>query len=476
MFASTAPVSADDARDQPHFGDDRPPSRWATVMAGLGVLAVVVAGVVAAEQWNERPDATPTPAPETTVAPDDLLTSTRSGELSGADAGPPGSPVPATGSPRPSAGVDRDRPWLLTSPAGFTPVSSFVQPHRSPPGWFELWAAPRSARTSGSWLAVQVAQGSRPVLVADAERLTYDDGVLLRWTAPDGVVQLQFSPTSGYDVRITAYGWDPGELLELAASMEIVDGRPAADSLPVGPDDELIVARQSAAFGLEQEYLGGEPWSSAEWRDEDGGQLAITAAPAERDASTIGRFILTASTETAMSGPTVRRNVGTLNATVGRLPGLDGRNAVRWAIGDTALSITGDLKIGDLLDLAATVRPVTDTDWSKFQHTVGESLSATEWTALADGELSGGGTWSVTANGRDDRVGVTIGPLETIIELPTGVFRTYATQHGQLVMSTALLPVGVDVIGAILVEDLGPFTAEVVDASGRSMFSLGDPS
>lgn len=475
--------------DAPRFGDEPPRSggsRWTRTLAITGVAAVLAVGVVAAEPWADDDRAAPPPTTE--VRPDETVGGFQRSVGIGS-----GQVVD----------VDRSTTWTVDVPDGFTPIDGFAHPYPAPLGWFQLWTSNGATRTSGRWFAVHVAAANDILPVAGAERVEFGDGALLRWTSPDGVRQLQFSPAGGYEVRVTAFGWSREHLLGLAASMSVVDGRPYF-RMPGPSPDELRVSRATGAFGLEQEYLGGDPWSFAEWRNAGGGRLALTVAPAQTDADIVGAYVVTASAgESQPTGPDVRRNVGVFAATVGQLPGAGDRNVVMWTVNDTSFSLAGHLAIDDLIEIAATIHKAESREWRDLEVEAHAASNVTlgAWTRAGSGDLEEGGSWSADLDVERGLLSLRMRSTRTMLEFPMGQLRAFATHDGVVVVAAVeqasgatalygyvddavmsvfqiddLVPAGDALVGAVVVEQLGSYRADLVDANSDLVFTISAES
>jgi hypothetical protein len=370
----------DPSRDRAAFGAAAPRGRTRTGVTAVVAVAILAIGTVAAvrvTRLNDR-DRSPSavdldpriPIHERETSYDDG-DGGRPGDGRDADSvrtGRPATPPLFDARARDAA---EDDPWVIDVPRDAVAIgATFVATaHEEPAGWFELRAAPRSDRTTGHWRSIQVVPGPGPAPPADATVTTVADRTVSEWWSRDRVAQLQFTVDGDggpSTVRITAFGWSRDDLLVLAAALEVVDGRPVAD-LPAGTGrdgEELFVSRPTSNLGLEYEFLGDAVASSVTWRTDEGAMVAVVVASDDPTTASIGRFVLTRAAATPRSGPDVSVPVGEVDAVVGRFPGLDDQNLVRWTTGDRTIAVLGDLTVAELSDLVPSARPATGTEWT----------------------------------------------------------------------------------------------------------------
>lgn len=369
--------------DQQRFEGDRNASRGITTVMAVLTALILAAGTIAAVQITARNDRSPTadariPIHERNTSYDD------SGGGGGDDA--PGRAGRLGSRPMfvepPETGRFPVNPWVMEVPSDANPIGyTLAEPPASAPGWFELWAGPRAGRTVGRWLAVQVVPGQPAAPPATATAAEIAGRTVFEWTSRDGVAQLQFAPADGWSARLTAFGWSVDDLQDLAATMSVADGHPAYTD-PDPRSDEIVVARPTSNLGFETEFIGSTVTSAVQWRTDDGRTVTLTVATAQRDASTLDDFVLTTAAGSPLSGPGVRREVGSFDAAAGRFPGLGDHNVVRWTIGSDAIALTGDLPVDELLELATTARPATGTEWMAIYEQV--QLGSDSAAASAD--------------------------------------------------------------------------------------------
>jgi len=364
--------------ETPTFGGDQRSSKVVTAATALCAVAILALGTLAAiritEKNNDRSAAVerrgvPTHERNTTYDDGGGGVGGDNGDRSGTVA------TPSLFDKAPEPGEYPVNPWIMEVPTDADPVGyTLVESPQSAPGWFEFWTGPRAGRTVGRWLAVQIVPGPAPAPAADSALVNFDGRDLWEWTSRDGVAQIRFEPADGWGGQVTAFGWSTDELRSLAATMDVVDGRPSyGDEDP--RSDELVVARPTSNLILEYEFLGSTVTSAIEWQTDDGHSVTLTVATAQGDSETLDQFLVTVAAGAPMSGPDVDREVGAFTATAGRFPGLDDRNVVRWTNGDVSIALTGDLTVDELLKLAVTARPATGTEWVAIYEQVNGAIA-----------------------------------------------------------------------------------------------------
>ncbi|MEZ5251769.1 MAG: hypothetical protein R2713_21950 [Ilumatobacteraceae bacterium] len=214
---STADFVGLDDQDLADWGDDDAPrTRWSSVLAAMGVVGLLAGGVVAAEPWSGDDAAA---APTTSVPASAPTTVPR-----------PAS-VPAT-----EPTLPRGQP---TGPAGFVPTEGsrqqVVWAMSFEPG-STIWQAMASAvlvsgddvtRTSGRWLAVDLAEGGRQGyqrLRPGGVRIAAGDRPALLTISADGVVRIEVRVPEEPEsvVVVTGFGLDLAAMVAVAAEVGFV--------------------------------------------------------------------------------------------------------------------------------------------------------------------------------------------------------------------------------------------------------------
>lgn len=324
--------------------DERAPSRWSSLGAAIGVVALLAVGVISAAPWSSDRATAP---PPTTLPPAATV-------------------APATPNP-----TDTDREAQTAGyvpvdlPARFAPSGLYTTSPADAKGWLELWAAPRSARLSGSWFALQLTPGHRSHFVQDATVVMVGARPAIWYTTADGVSVLEFRIGENVEATLTSFGWSIDDLVELAASIGLIDQRPLYGDIGFQGEHLLLIARPSTTTVLEQEYVAGLAESFVEYRREyDGATIDVTVGKLMTDRHTLARFVLAPSGDLFLSRPDVRRNIGRINATAGITPGLHDRSVVQWSDGDSDITVTSDLPLIELLDVATSARPASAEVWA----------------------------------------------------------------------------------------------------------------
>ena len=216
-----------DGDDDRGFDDEPPRSRWLTILAVVGVTALLAGGVIAAAPWDGEEVATPpttvpaptttTPRPTTTVAPEPTLPP-------GYDTSPPGMLLAGSSSFQ-LAGAQSDQ--------GYFSVGDPL----------EVWMSPDAARASGRWVVIDSREqmGDFQTLREGAVRIDVGGRQALMTVATDGVVEVTLPPTDGVAFAITTFGLELTEIARIAATIAIdARGIDHGDLLdPGGPFDGL---------------------------------------------------------------------------------------------------------------------------------------------------------------------------------------------------------------------------------------------
>jgi hypothetical protein len=206
------------------FDDDGAPRpRWITLTAAMGVVALLAGFVIAASPWSGDVTAPTTTVPSTTSPTG--TTQPRLGEV-----GAPGLVIDVV-------------------PTGFelTSATNDLGIGDQEAGWGEVWAEPGATRTDGRWFSLTLLPFRSPDELGDQVDVDGRPGWIDQGV--DAVTTLQFDlgqTDAARLVMLSAHGFTRPQLIELAASIGIVDDRPQlVDDRPVFQYPELL-------FGLDK--------------------------------------------------------------------------------------------------------------------------------------------------------------------------------------------------------------------------------
>lgn len=359
-----------DGDEDAAWGDDEPPrSRWLTALAVLGVTGLLAGGVIAAAPW----DATDTATPPTTAAPTTTVR-TRPPSLSDIATDPT---------------LPRDWP---TTPAGWIPTedspfqvvyaySSGEDTSLFDPTWgnaVTVFAADGPiGRATGRWLAIDAAPagmsygtmrrggvvtvaGERQVIVSSSE---------------DGVVSVEvelFDDTGDTPVRVVGFGVGLDAMLGVAAEVDLawtgnvrrldLDAVESTGAL-AGLVPRIAVDQINLSFDGEHgipmamtDLTDGASWARAAVirQNPEQAQLSELLLRTPLDTAALPIDLQRRLDELARRGlPIALSRVVDSGVVTGRAQ----------LTADTALLVSTDGTVADVVRLLGSMRPATDDEW-----------------------------------------------------------------------------------------------------------------
>lgn len=410
--------------------DDGPRSRWITVGAGVGLLALVSVGVIAAAPWHD--DAPAATAPTTTMA----TSTTVAAAAAAAKAATAAKPAASVGASATDEALDENAPtggylldpillandWRVVG--GLSPMTSNAQRATAEAaasadddgrtltdtnGWLELWATPAAARDRGSWFAVQYTPRAEPFARQDSARVAVGDRIGLLETTPDGVSSISF-PAGRATATITYHGWSQASIVEMASGIRFArSGRPRFADDGFQSDHTRLLSRSSFGIGLAADLFMTDVISSAHYEqvgggERDGGPATIDITTRKADPQLDGilaTFVI--------SSPTLLGGNGTMFNPIGADAVLSGNlhfanasapqdlHVLQWTVGDRTVQLTTTLMPAELTDAfpLGLVGPGTVGAWTRQQIGVGSEMSPRATVDLGSGTLDDGGMWQM---------------------------------------------------------------------------------
>ena len=263
-----------DGADDTAFDDERPRSRWLTVLAVVGVTGLLAGGVLAAAPWES--DDTAAVPPATTV--DRELGPPADAPVAVDD---PTMPDLATGTPG----------WLPRSTSRFELVRAASNSGFVPGGEaLFMWTSVNATRTSGRWVVVdQRGASAYRDLMRNATVIDVGGKPGLLAESDDGVVELRVHPPAGDDYAVIAFGLGLDELLTVAASVERTVGGIAVPDEWTQPDGAPV---DGVSFVLD----GQVDWAPGSIRSHPPDTWATFIDPATSESIIVARSGLTIDT------------------------------------------------------------------------------------------------------------------------------------------------------------------------------------
>ena len=328
-------------RAQSHTVHDTGGPRWVGPVAAAALAAIIGYGVATSASSGVPQVA---PAPSTTV------------------------PAPTTTIPAPTTTVTPALvPYYSARPPRQYSVSYAATNEPDPnyygDGTYELWATDQANAGSGSWFSIETQPADSSLFALDAYRVKTDDGSIGITHVASGHTVLHFTSSNGTaDVTMTAFGMTDERLVELAGSISVVSGEVHLD------DDSL--------FPSFRRITGTHPW------------LALQGFPAEQiyyqsnsDFSYGIALNISPRTPPSQGGGTLDRQMAiryfldhptpfTVDghvAAAGAIVGEPTLAVATWIAGDHIVTVSGATTVPELITIARTVHPVTDSEWRGMQ-------------------------------------------------------------------------------------------------------------
>jgi len=391
--------------------DDAPAARWTTIGAGLGLVALIAVGVIAAAPWQHTGTSAPTAS---TVTPTATLPATPTSVASQQQrrTSPESDSASTVGYLLdPLLLPDGWHPLGGLSPAGGADAPSTAA-DASPEGWLELWATPEATRTSGSWFALQYTAASQPFARQDAARIELTGGSTLGrigflTETPDGVSSLSF-PVGRATGTITWYGWDRSAIIDMAGSVRFArSGRPYFTDTGFESDHARLLSRSSFGTSLTQDLFMTGVLSSAHYRgataDGTEGTVDITTRRADADLDDVLSRFVVAAPLTLGDTTTMFTPIGADRVVSGDLHYPDASapqdiHLLQWTAGAVTVQLTTTLPTATLFDSfpLGLIGPGTEGAWRRLQYSGGGDTSAGRPTVdLGSGTLPDGAAWQM---------------------------------------------------------------------------------
>ncbi|MFN6121386.1 MAG: hypothetical protein ACK5CE_17395 [Actinomycetes bacterium] len=403
----------DDFDDEP---DEEPRSPWLTALAALAVAGLLAGGVIDAAPWDGDDASPPTTA----------VTETSSPTATTAPAAPD---ALETDDPLLPSSLERPPGWLPTGDgAGFVVAGATSSTGSGSAGdAFAFWSTEGATRTSGRWLAIDeiptdYAELRRDATVIDVSRTDGTWPALLT-SSDDGVVELAVARTDPLLpwFALTGYGWSLGELLTLAADVEVEPGSISY------PDD--LVADGGPLSELVETYNGTTDWDPGAtvtgrgraftWlgSNRTGAQAAVVVSAVATPSLFIAQFMVRVPVEdTALR----RAELDAINdlARAGRQVSLfraardpSAIGAVWYDGGGNEVMVVSNGRTGELLDLVASLEQASPDEWAAAMADEGTPTGIDDRPVPVGGSINEG--WSVQVSSSSMWISASDGWLST---------------------------------------------------------------
>ncbi|MFN8020908.1 MAG: hypothetical protein U0Q03_05195 [Acidimicrobiales bacterium] len=288
--SDTADFVGVDADDAAGFDDDRPPTpRWLAVVAGVAVVGLLAGGVIAASPWSGDDAAPPTPAP--TTVPSTAPTTVPS---TVPDTLPDDGVLVAGGNPG----------WLLADDeSGFELWSAASTGNSLGDGDpFVLWLSEGATRTSGRWLAIDVAaMGPVPVrregALVDVGLADGTTRTALVSSTDDGVTEVYVGAATELTTpfAFTSFGLPLDQVLAVVATTDVSDGAitvPVELSAPGGALDGMIEVFHGTTDWYPESIGAGTPLAWSLFADDTLQWVQVGVSAMQMPAMLIDEYLL----------------------------------------------------------------------------------------------------------------------------------------------------------------------------------------
>jgi len=355
-----APVAFSDVDEADAAG-----SRWSTLAAAAGLLAMITLGVIAAAPWQQDDTAA---APVTTPPPPSSLAGIRTTGTEVRTA-PTLSPADAA-APTPGFLIDAALlpPRMTALPASMPAELVGTDAAASPDGWLDLWSTPGGGRTTGSWFSLGWTPATGILRAEGTARVSAGESIGLLRVDPDGVSNLMFERDGG-TATLSWFGLASGDMDLLASGVTF-----GSEGTPTYPRDpaQLGLQRLVHRAGLGREpiadFLHSQVTARVMYELPGGGYLEIVTQRSHPDHTVIRPFVLASMRTDALSGPSVFREVAGRSVVVGALRGdpwlgSGFHHLLEWTEEGMTVQVSADLASSQLLALVPLIERGDAGDW-----------------------------------------------------------------------------------------------------------------
>jgi hypothetical protein len=290
--------------------------------------------------------------------------------------------------------------YAATPPDGYSVQFADVQPYAATfDTTYNLWATRGSTATSGSWFSVNVSSYAGSLYGDNSYRTMADDLELVISPPsgrPGGITSVMFNTSGRFTVQLAAFSVGVQQLIDLAASISTDGSSIQIGKMPVGPGEYRLISTVDPWFKVLGAQQLGLAYGTAEARPH---YLNLNVGKA-KGRTTIDQkllpFVLNRPIRFAM-GPATW-------GVAGDFVGGDGSALALWIDRDNIVSVSGNLSITDLIDVAKSVHQVSADEWSSIQHQVnanGENngtYSEGVPAPVSFGTDADGRTWTISAS------------------------------------------------------------------------------
>ncbi len=422
-------------------GDDGPRSRWSGPVAGLVVLALVAAGVLAAAPWADdgTPSTPSTTAPDTTVVASTAPAPSTTDVLAGTVTTPVG--------------------WIPGDPPeGMAFAGASSQPVEAAAAasslavWTEPFAPGGAPDPAGRWLTVRTPTAfERPPMLRGGSRVVVGDHELVVAGAPGEVtvVTVRRAGEEGLLASLRAHGLDAADVMDLATQLHVLqEGWPA--EAPPAALDGLVLAwsglRPSGATGLALTPTASVTY----WDPRAETSLRVDLVDVETSLLDLAPILLTPATTDAATDDMLHAL-----AAAGRpvtLWSLGAHQTDRWLMavlrdGDQAVTVSGfRVDPVELLRHVGGMRPASEDEWLDLLRRTNRGLRYPETPPAASlqqrGSFTDGSPWRVRV--ADGYFTAFVGRSRNVFagyDVPPGAaVQTYADPGVSVVLATARWP------------------------------------
>jgi hypothetical protein len=371
------------------FGDRAPNAtivdsggpRWVGPVAAAALVALIGYGVATSASSTSLPKAAPAPSTvpriSTTTVPAPTTTQ----------------PAPP---PVPYYAADPPREFTIDS-AEMQLTDNGFRDRISP---YQLWATTGSSSSSGTWFSIQVNPGGG-VYALDAVRIQAGQQSIAISHTSTGQSIAQFTATDGTDITLTSFGWSDDDLVRLAGSITYHE-----EEIEIS-DPSLTVGYQMISSVFPWLAVQGDPLERVSYQSnaDFSGGIQISVSPRLRsdqggatlDRQVALRFLLDQATTFDVDGHV---------AVAGTFSGQGDYAVATWITGDHVVSLTANMPVQQLIDIAQTVHQVNEEEWQgmKFQaakHNADNSFGdfdQTPSTAVSFGTDGTPAPWTITVS------------------------------------------------------------------------------
>ena len=254
-------------------------------------------------------------------------------------------------------------------PAGLLPAGGYMDSAAETPNWMQVWASPGADHMTGRWLALLAMDSTRTTqtVPSDASRVAIGGHAGVLRLDSSGGARAMVALSDDVDVEARTFGFTAPMLDVIFAGMSVDSSHEpaltAADTVLDGLD--LIVSHPSSEVSVGDDVIDGD--RSSLYTSADSTQYVSIVAGAQRAGDLLATRLLSEPSivQTTIAYSSKRTiSVGGRDMLIGALDELGPDLFVQFHDGGYTVTVSGNVKLTTLFEMAANARPATFDEWN----------------------------------------------------------------------------------------------------------------